>query len=66
MEASRLAGCEAGAGTFQQMREQGKAHQIEKVGAELRAMMSWLQSQQPAEKTKEPATEPTKEPVHAG
>ena len=36
------------------MREREKNHPIEKVGAELRAMMSWL----PAEKKK--STEPAK------
>ncbi len=34
---------EAGRGTFDKLVEEGKHHPIEKVGAELRPMMSWIQ-----------------------
>ncbi|HEY8523768.1 MAG TPA: ketol-acid reductoisomerase [Acidimicrobiales bacterium] len=37
-----IAESESGRATFHQLREQGKAHPIEKVGAELRAMMPWI------------------------
>ena len=34
--------CDAGSPNFNKMREAAKTHQIEQVGAELRAMMPWL------------------------
>ncbi|HEX8804693.1 MAG TPA: ketol-acid reductoisomerase [Acidimicrobiales bacterium] len=37
-----IAESEAGRPTFTRLREQGKAHPIEAVGAELRAMMPWI------------------------
>jgi ketol-acid reductoisomerase len=55
-----VAECESGAGTFRRMRAQNAEHQIEQVGAQLRAMMSWLQptetKTEEKEETKEPAT----------
>ncbi|MEI2700034.1 MAG: hypothetical protein V9E94_17495 [Microthrixaceae bacterium] len=33
---------QAGGANFNALREQGKAHQIEQVGAELRSMMPWI------------------------
>ena len=33
----------AGQENFQRMREEQKGHQVEKVGADLRAMMPWIQ-----------------------
>jgi ketol-acid reductoisomerase len=33
---------QAGGANFNELREQGKAHQIEQVGAELRGMMPWI------------------------
>jgi ketol-acid reductoisomerase len=37
-----IAESESGRARFQQLREQGQAHPIEKVGAELRGMMPWI------------------------
>jgi ketol-acid reductoisomerase len=37
-----IAESESGRARYQQLREQGKAHPIEQVGAELRAMMPWI------------------------
>jgi ketol-acid reductoisomerase len=37
---------EAGRGNFMKMRQQANDHQIEKVGEELRGMMSWLQKRE--------------------
>jgi ketol-acid reductoisomerase len=37
-----IAESESGRARFQALREQGKAHPIEQVGAELRAMMPWI------------------------
>ena len=37
-----VAECEAGSPNFNRLREAGKTHQIEQVGAELRALMPWL------------------------
>jgi len=36
---------EAGRENFERMREEGKEHQIEKVGAELRSMMHWIDTE---------------------
>jgi ketol-acid reductoisomerase len=33
---------ESGRGTYKRLQEEGKAHQIEQVGEELRAMMPWI------------------------
>jgi ketol-acid reductoisomerase len=37
----------AGGENFQRLREEGKRHQIEQVGRELRAMMPWIAEQSP-------------------
>lgn len=37
-----IAECEAGKPNFKRLEAEGEAHQIEKVGGELRSMMSWL------------------------
>jgi ketol-acid reductoisomerase len=37
-----VAESESGRGNYHRMQEEGKAHPIEKVGAELRAMMPWI------------------------
>jgi ketol-acid reductoisomerase len=37
-----IAESESGRARFNELREKGKAHQIEQVGAELRAMMPWI------------------------
>ena len=36
---------QAGGENFQRMREEGKEHEIEKVGAELRSMMHWIDTE---------------------
>jgi ketol-acid reductoisomerase len=36
---------QAGGENFERMREEGKEHQIEKVGAELRSMMHWIDTE---------------------
>lgn len=43
---------QAGAATLKAMRRRGRAHQIEEVGAKLRSMMSWIQSNQLVDKDK--------------
>jgi ketol-acid reductoisomerase len=35
----------AGQENFQRMRQEGKDHQVEKTGAELRGMMDWIQTE---------------------
>lgn len=47
-----IAECEAGKPNFKRMEAEGEAHQIEKVGAELRSMMSWLKDNRIVDKTK--------------
>jgi ketol-acid reductoisomerase len=49
-----VAECEAGGENFLAMRRANRDHQIERVGAELRSMMSWLQAPESAPKA-EPA-----------
>jgi ketol-acid reductoisomerase len=51
----------AGCPNFNKLREKEKQHPIEIVGAQLRAMMSWL----PKEGKKQPAPESTKQVVNA-
>lgn len=47
-----IAECEAGKPNFKRMEAEGEAHKIEKVGAELRSMMSWLKDNKIIDKTK--------------
>lgn len=47
-----IAECEAGKPNFKRMEAEGEAHQIEKVGTELRSMMSWLKDNKIIDKKK--------------
>jgi ketol-acid reductoisomerase len=47
-----IAECEAGKPNFKRMEAEGEAHQIEKVGTELRSMMSWLKDNKIIDKNK--------------
>ena len=54
---------QAGRPSFNAQRRASRNHQIEKVGGELRAMMSWLQPRANAEPTATPTTPPAAEAV---
>ena len=43
---------QSGAANFARLREQGKQHPIEKVGAELRDMMPWIKSNKIVDQTR--------------
>lgn len=47
-----IAECKAGKPKFKALEKEGEEHQIEKVGAELRSMMSWLKDNKIIDKTK--------------
>ena len=47
-----MAECEAGKPTFEELEREGRRHQIETVGAQLREMMPWLKQSRIVDRTK--------------